>query len=299
MSSKSAPSPIKNSGFIGIAEDQPTMQGILTQYPHVFDRTPVHLLVPNRTVRRHSSIIQCHSCEQFLPRGSFWQINPEVLISSPELSFLQMAMHLTTVQLAEFGMNLCSTFYINQAESLLGSRTTPLTTPDEINRYIMEAEGAHGRKHAQRCLKLVNEGSASPMETKLFINLCFPLRLGGYGLPKAVLNYRIEPKKGRRYAEQQFYVADLCWPNQKVIVEYDGLQYHENSSKDKRRTNALESLGWKVFCITKAEMFNATSFEVLAMQIAKALGHRIRRSPTWQNKAIALRSELSLTQRHE
>jgi very-short-patch-repair endonuclease len=66
--------------------------------------------------------------------------------------------------------------------------------------------------------------------------------------------------------------ADLAWPEQKVIVEFDGDIHRERDVfvRDARRQNRLMAAGWTVLRFTSADVFGRPD-EVLA-QIRRALG---------------------------
>lgn len=66
--------------------------------------------------------------------------------------------------------------------------------------------------------------------------------------------------------------ADLAWPEQKVIVEFDGDIHRERDVfvKDARRQNRLITAGWTVLRFTSADIYGKAD-EVLR-QIRRALG---------------------------
>jgi very-short-patch-repair endonuclease len=66
------------------------------------------------------------------------------------------------------------------------------------------------------------------------------------GLPIPELQYEVRDGNGdlRR--------LDFAWPEQRLAVEYDGLDWHadpEAMGRDRRRQAALHDVGWTVFSI--------------------------------------------------
>ena len=66
------------------------------------------------------------------------------------------------------------------------------------------------------------------------------------GLPMPVLQYEIVDGNGdlRR--------VDFAWPEQRIAVEYDGLDWHTGDDamrRDRKRTAALMDVGWIVIVI--------------------------------------------------
>lgn len=254
----------------------------------------IDVLVSNSCKRRRTKGFIFHSCNTHLPERSFWKIHSQLYVVSPELSYVQMGRELSDVQLAEYATNLCGSFFLRYEDRAICAKQAKTTSLQKLKRYLLSCESVYGTRNASRCLSWVAEGSASPMETKLFLRLCLPVSKGGYGLPMPVLNKVIKPGKKKNLTEQDYFVADLCWPEQGVIVEYDGEQYHHNVSHDRRRINALETIGWKVFCLTKQEMYDAFAFDMLARQIAKSLGRRVRVSAAWVEKVSEVQKQLHL-----
>lgn len=63
------------------------------------------------------------------------------------------------------------------------------------------------------------------------------------GLPEAVLQYEIVDRDGRLWR------VDFAWPEQRLIVEYDGFDYHSSPAdllRDRQKRAALQELDWRV-----------------------------------------------------
>jgi very-short-patch-repair endonuclease len=72
----------------------------------------------------------------------------------------------------------------------------------------------------------------------------------------------------------EFYRADFAFPQEKIIVEADGKQWHSTPKQkrsDKRRQRWLEKDGWKVLRFTGSEIFNNASecAEIIKREVLK------------------------------
>ena len=120
----------------------------------------------------------------------------------------------------------------------------------------------------------------SPYETILYLFLCLPRKLGGYGLPKPVANQPIAPKSREAHlvAQHNFY-PDLFWPDKQLIVEYDSFKHHSTPKKtehDARRRNDLESIGYRVMIANRSIVSSAALFSQFADNVRRELGMRSR-----------------------
>lgn len=160
--------------------------------------------------------------------------------------------------------------------------------------YVQRTKAMPGKKRAATALRWIADGAESPMEIKSRLLLTLPYRYGGYGLPMPEVNKDILLSGRTGHRVVRTFRPDMCWPCHKVIVEYDGKAYHEDAHKDKRRSNALESLGWHVLYITKEELHDIEQFDMLARQLGRLLGTRVRPPADWGSKRVRARKELLL-----
>lgn len=156
--------------------------------------------------------------------------------------------------------------------------TKPIIEPVVITGYLEEMGAARGIRRARRAMQLAFANAASPMETLLALILTLPQQMGGFGLPRPVLNEEIpiEPLQ-RELSSQDTIVADLCWGKQKVIVEYYGWDEHFGAgprkvASDAARVNSITALGWTVFHATFEQVKTLAGITLLAQQVAHALG---------------------------
>ena len=281
-------------------------QDVLGCYPewYVDQEKPVHVLVFDGKARGQSPRIASHLWSADLPDGAFHG-RGSFRVSSPEFLFLQMATSLTTVQLIALGCELCGTYILLPKDVVLPGvfddcpeRVAPLTNKSKIAALLDAVGSAHGIKKARRALKYVEEGSRSPMETRTYMQLCLPVLLGGYGLPRAVLNPEIKlNEEARKISGQRFCWGDICWDDEHLDVEYNGSVHSgvEKMRRDAGRVLGIEHMGWRVITVTGLQVFDRDKFEVVAKEVAAHLKFTLRSSVLGHTPArIALHEELDL-----
>ena len=294
-------SPLKTSPGEAFAH---TKNDVLSCYPELYIDTEkiIHVLVFDSKTRKSSHLIDCHKWTTGLPSNAFYGWG-SFRISSPEFLFLQMASKLTIAQLTALGCELCGTYILQPRKHFSPSsfdecpeRIAPLTNTEKIQAFINDAGAVHGIKNARRALKYVAEGSRSPMETKVYLQLCLPPMLGGYGLPKAELNPEIPlDEEARKVSGMRTSWGDICWPKKRLDVEYNGSVHSgvDMMRHDAGRALGIERMGWRVMPITCLQVFDIDKFEVVAKEIAAYLNVRLRNRIIGRTPArMALHEEL-------
>ena len=244
---------------------------------------PLHVLVGSSNARKANHNLHYHVSAGEFPYGSFIRMDSGLTVSSPELCFLQMASELSLLDLVALGYEFCGSYRLN-GESAKGKgfcKNLPLTSIGSLNSYIARSVGLKGCKNALKALRLIADGSASPMETILTMLLTLPYRLGGYGFPKPLLNYHIEMPVSAKNptGKSKNYYCDLYWPVEKVDVEYDSDAYHTGSNritKDAIRRNAISSIGITVVTVSRKQVDDALKVRELAEVLSRLLGKRLQ-----------------------
>ena len=245
---------------------------------------PIDVLTFDAAARRQSAQIRCRLWGTNVPKGAFFRIG-DVCASSPEFVFLQMASELSLPQLIALGCELCGTYILlpknRQHPGAIDDhpkRVAPLTNLEKIEAFLAEAEGGKGVRKARRAIRYVAEGSRSPMETMVYMLLCLPPMLGGYGLPKATLNAQIPlNEEARAIAMRSFAEGDICWPEQRLDIEFHG-EVHVGAQKMKEdvgRILGIESMDWRVITVTSPQVFDLSYFETIAKSAAAHLKWRL------------------------
>jgi hypothetical protein len=110
----------------------------------------------------------------------------------------------------------------------------------ELWRAAVEQAGRRGIVAVRELIALADALAESPMESEARLAMID----GGLPIPK--LQYEIID--GNRELRR----VDFAWPEQRVAVEYDGVDWHSDPDamrRDRRRRAALEDVGWVVICI--------------------------------------------------
>lgn len=108
-------------------------------------------------------------------------------------------------------------------------------TPSEL-RAFCAASRHPGAKRAQRAAAYVRSRVDSVMETRLRLLIVLA------GLPEPEVNVEVTDVDGR-----PLYRFDLCWPDLKILVEYDGRQHRADLDQwdhDTDRREWLDAHGW-------------------------------------------------------
>jgi very-short-patch-repair endonuclease len=210
-----------------------------------------------------------------------------------------MAGELPLVKLIELGLELCGTYSlpVNGGKTLYGHLR--LTNVNSLKATTIQMKGIKGQRKACRALRFIADGSASPMETKLFMLLTLQYKLGGHGLPMPKLNKRVDPRKAtKQMINKKYFVCDLFWPESNLAVEYDSNENHTGADRindDSKKRIALESAGTKVITVTKEQIQNADELDIVAKEIAKRLGKQPRiNDPKFKKAQRELRRQLGL-----
>ncbi|MCV7364953.1 type IV toxin-antitoxin system AbiEi family antitoxin domain-containing protein [Mycolicibacterium neworleansense] len=113
-------------------------------------------------------------------------------------------------------------------------------TRTDLWRAALEQAGRRGIVAVRNLIALADGRAESPMESEARL-----VMIDG-GLPVPELQYEVIDGNG------QVRRLDFAWPQDKVAVEYDSLDWHGNPDAlrdDRRRTAALMDVGWIVISI--------------------------------------------------
>ena len=260
---------------------------------------PLHILVGDDNARKAAKNFTNHISSMKYPGGSFIRVAPEIIMSTPELCFVQMASEYTLFQLVMLGFEFCGSYRLDkEVDPKRGFRDDiPLTSVAKLSAYIAKLEGMKGVKNARRALRFIANGSASPMETILAMLLTLPYRFGGFGFPLPLLNCPVEVSVSfGRVKRKLKYDCDIYWPDEQVDVEYDSDFYHTNEeriAKDAIRRNALSTVGVTVVTVSRMQIYNTAELRKVAEVLSKQLDRQLRLPmPEFTKKHAALRRQL-------
>jgi hypothetical protein len=228
-----------------------------------------------------------HLCSLKVPSKYKHCYNGQAVVS-PELLFLQLSERLTIHQLILLGTLLCAK---ND-----GPLSRPRTTQRKLQACVRSLLGHPGRPKALRAVKYVKDNCCSIMEAQLGLFLSLPHLLGGYAFKGWVYNSPVELNaECRKALGKKYLYPDICFPKQKIILEYQGAEHDTQIGidEDSARTLALESMGYTVIAVTKSHLNDLNRFKLLVVHLAKLLKRRIRiRTHKFAKALVGLRALL-------
>lgn len=186
-----------------------------------------HVTVLDKRHRRNRPGVVCH----FVREAEVIEVDG-IRVSGYERVFVELAGQLGLVDLVVVG------------DHLVRRRRTTI----EKLRAVAAESMLPGTKQALAALRLVRERVDSPMETRLRLLLVLA------GLPEPQVNLTIRDVNGvptRRY--------DLCWPEARLIVEYDGRHHVERIEQwesDLDRREAIDDDGWRILVVTAKGVYS-------------------------------------------
>lgn len=272
---------------------------------HEFETTATDVLTaPGIQCRRDRSFIR-HQFGGRIPAGSFVHVAREVFVASPSFAILMAAAHTnkeSVVGMARLVRRIdeaCGLYSLSvqgggeESAPLLANRGQ-LVTRDALVAYSNAVGRTRGAAVLRAASELAFERSRSPMETSLVMQLCLPYHLGGFHLSGGVMNARIDiPPALRGLTDNDYFEVDLCFPHEKLAVEYDSSEFHAGFAgieRDAKKRNALEKMGWKVVTVTAGQLGSEVETERVARIIASDIHQRIRcKSPSFSERKRQLR----------
>ena len=262
--------------------------------------TPYTALVTEHAQRRTSKLITCKSLSATIEEPYLVGIDEHCLCVIPELLFALYCQQHNMASSVQLGLELCGTYtrpaYSNR-ECFASYDLGKLTDVLSIRGFLSRNPGIYGMKRATRFARYLQDKSASPMETNLFLLLCLPVSEGGYGLPLPELNADLpiiqylgsNHEPGVRY-------GDLVFKSAHVVLEYQSQEHHSEPNKieaDEDRRDDIEATGYTVMFITPFRIKDFDRFEAVAQRLAYYLGIDFSRcEPGRTEKRLALRKLL-------
>jgi hypothetical protein len=127
-------------------------------------------------------------------------------------------------------------------DAALRSGTCSMT---DLRRAVALQAGRRGIVPVRALLEVASPLAESPMESEA------RLVMHDGGLPAPVLQYEVRDLCGRTWR------LDFAWPEHRVGAEYDGVDWHSGHEaflRDRRRSAALQELGWTVIPIVAEDV---------------------------------------------
>ena len=249
----------------------------------IIETDTVDVTVSERSARSRAKGRIIHLCKLALPAGAVISRNG-TWIASPELVFLELASKLNIHRLILLGLQLCS--------HPPGNPSAAIATKQQLEVFLAKTSGHRGQRKALRAVKYIQDGSASIMESMVYMILTLPHALGGYALNGAVFNYEIKLKDeaGKRLGQKRCF-TDLYYKAAKLAVEYESFAFHSSpleQGKDAVRSAILERQGIKVMHLSTIQLYNQDACKDFVFNLASRLGKRIQIRTRKFNEMYAL-----------
>lgn len=253
--------------------------------------------------RRRREGTRPHLLSQAIPTGLVLLQGEHLGICSPELVFIQLARRLPPTRAIILGSELCASYRTCATGPV---RRTPLTTPENIMRALEACAAMPGVTKARRAARYLIANAASQDELRLALLLALPRALGGYGLPKPLLNASVTldserdgmaPAQASSLAPSPTSItASLWWPQARlaVMVRRPSRPHVTSGSLARKDGEHLGSGRVQVLSMPQDSARRIDLVERLAERIARAL--RLRPQPaceTWELRRARLRVDLA------
>ena len=256
---------------------------------------PLHVLVSGAEKRIRSPLVVSHVWSKELPNGALYRLTPEVFLVSPSFCLQHMAAGASLPRAVATAMEVCGGYGRTSAAKDGFLKRPPLANLEELRRHFAETHG-YGAKRARQALEHVVPGARSPMETLVVLLFTLPVELGGCGLPDPQLNVRVDiPPELQAALGKPYLVVDLCWANQRIILEHDSHLWHSSSAavdSDSTRNEGLRDLGWMVRSVTAGMLTNDAMRRHLVSKVMERFGRKLPTDPVFELTQRKLVQEL-------
>lgn len=262
---------------------------------------PIDAIVPILGASRRAPFMQVHTQTSTLPSGSLMFLdaipcNGETLtvyVSSPELCLVQMGCLMERHELAELAFELCGDYALRPGRGNAAQivERPHVTTAKQIKAFTDQADGVRGIRRARHAAENVLDGSRSPRESQIALEMTLSHRLGGYGLPCPILNEPITPKGlARRAAGRNAIIPDFYWSDAKIALEYDSEAFHAGKTErehDLLKHNAYEMMGIRTLTMSNRQYVDQLQFTCIMNELSKRLGCELHHLTALQERKRA------------
>ena len=284
---------------------------------------PLHILVAGRSAAHVHAGCVAHGLCVDLPSGSLWKVAPGVAAVGPELALIQcaaraqgygmretlglrpprrrtrrrMGEHPDAVDVLMLCYELCGSYALGRGGGLVTHKTA-LTTVASVEEACAGFDHVPGVRTLRAVLPFALDCARSPMEARLALVLCLPMRFGGYGLPWPRLNVELDARPAATdHHDSERITPDLYWDFARYAIEYDSRAEHERASArdgDSIRRSTMRLLGIDVDTVRTAQLLDLPHMDNLARLVARRLGVRLRHQfdPDVVRRRVALRRRL-------
>ena len=192
---------------------------------------PFRIIVPSRQQKRNLNDVRCHVAEASIQQDRYFRIAQGLFAPSPEVAFLQSNWSHDLAEVIFKGSTLCGAYGLTPPFDTVFNRPV-LTSSERIQEALLAHRDIRGCAMTRRAAPWILDNAASPREAALALLMTLPNHLGGYHFARPRLNHSIElTGAARPLSRKEYYVADVCWPAQRLILEYDSDERHLTSEQ--------------------------------------------------------------------
>jgi hypothetical protein len=202
----------------------------------------------------------------------------DVFVASVPVSINQVSLLLGFERTALLMLEFCGTYRLsNNVNQGAFMNRAKRTSKSELYAFA-QRQATQTYRAALGC---IDNGSASPVESSIYLLLSLPSNRGGYGFPRPDINATIElDDRARRISNLQTVKPDFLWRDQKAVLEYDSNEHHfspkpnkaNQALVDNKRAEALKTMGYETRSLTAQILYNWTSFNEYVGALAESLG---------------------------
>lgn len=241
---------------------------------------PLHVLVDDAAGRVRAGRVVSHVWSSPLPEGSLYRLAPGLLLCSPSFCLQQLCAGAGTsvAEAVSAVMEVCGCYALSARAQHGFHERPPLMTIPELKAHFASEHG-YGARRVREAVERAVPGSRSPMETAVVLLFTLPVRLGGCGLPPPRLNARVEISPELRAAlGRPYLVVDLCWEEQRIILEYDSYSWHlppRAFDGTQSRNEGLRDEGWMVRSVTAGILADDRLRRLLMSRVMRRFGREL------------------------
>ena len=246
--------------------------------------SPIDLLVGSAGNRRRSKDTACHVWRGPIPQGSILRVYDGVYVTSPEFTLLQQASQLHQVSLCQMLGRYLGTWSPTPNDRNKQIERAPLTTFEQLNGLLSSVGSVLGTRSLRLAMAHTCEGAASAPETSLQLALTLPPELHGFALPDPTMNYKVDlSQHAQRMCGRASIRIDLCWPQSKFGLEYQGEGHEKTLGEDYARWFAAREEGYELWFLAKEQLTDPLQMDYVGREVACRLGIQIDEE-LWPNQ---------------
>ena len=229
--------------------------------------------------------VVAHAWPGRLPKGSIVDAGHAIATSSAEFVFLQLAQRVDTIDLVRLGLELCGRYRMGvpsqsdifpQAGAQMGGE--PLTTAAQLRGYLARSPEVPGIVDARKAATLVADGMMSAHAAALYLLLCLPKDLGGYGLPLPRPGVITLSSQRNTRTRGDHLVSELFWPKARVGLECATAEVPptaEFARMAREREDSLMRGEARTIVLSASDIADLATMHAVARQLARRLGVRM------------------------